>query len=117
MTYRRRPRRIRIPTPFEERVYALVRRIPQAQTRSYGWVARQLGNPGLARAVGHALHRNPDTRHTPCHRVIRSCGGIGGYVFGPARKLARLRREGWRPAVRSFKIRFVLFATHQAYLQ
>ena len=88
---RRRP-----PTPFEERVYAIVRRIPRGQTRSYRWVAVQLGHPGLARAVGQALHHNPDTRRTPCHRVIRSDGTLGGYAKGSTRKRALLRREGVR---------------------
>jgi O-6-methylguanine DNA methyltransferase len=88
----------RLPTPFEERVYAVVRRIPRGQTRSYRWVAEQLGNPGLARAVGNALNRNPDALRTPCHRVIRSDGTLGGYAWGTHRKLARLQQEGWRPS-------------------
>ena len=96
------------PTPFEERVYAVVRRIPRGQTRSYRWVAEQLGNSGFARAVGQALHRNPrpfplnaPTRQranaqtrVPCHRVIRTDGGLGGYAGGPAKKRRLLRREG-----------------------
>ncbi len=81
-------------TPFEERVYAVVRRIPRGQTRSYGWVARQLGNPRLARAVGQALHRNPDMRRTPCHRVVAADGSLGGYALAPGRKRALLRSEG-----------------------
>jgi O-6-methylguanine DNA methyltransferase len=81
---------------FQERVYAVVRRIPKGQTRSYRWVAEQLGNPGLARAVGNALRRNPDPRRTPCHRVIQSDGTLGGYAWGPSRKRLRLQREGWR---------------------
>lgn len=84
----------RIPTDFEERVYAIVRTIPKGEVRSYGWVATQLGNPGMARAVGQALHRNPDTTRTPCHRVVRSDGSLGGYLFGLKRKAARLRAEG-----------------------
>jgi methylated-DNA-[protein]-cysteine S-methyltransferase len=84
----------RVATPFEERVYAVVRRIPRGQVRSYGWVARRLGNRRLARAVGQALHRNPDTCRTPCHRVIAGDGRLGGYAGGPARKRARLRAEG-----------------------
>ena len=83
----------RPPTPFERRGYAVARRIPKGQTRSYRWVAEQLGNPALARAVGNALNRNPDTTRTPCHRVIRSDGSIGGYAKGPARKRILLRRE------------------------
>jgi O-6-methylguanine DNA methyltransferase len=86
----------RRPTSFEERVYAVVRRIPTGQTRSYRWVATQLRNPSLARAVGQALGRNPDPRRTPCHRVIRSDGTLGGYAWGNARKRRRLEQEGWR---------------------
>ena len=84
----------RPPTPFEATVYAVVRRIPRGQTRSYRWVAQQLGNPGLARAVGNALNHNPYAPKVPCHRVIRSDGTIGGFARGPARKRAMLRREG-----------------------
>ena len=102
----------RPPTPFERRVYAVVRRIPKGQTRSYRWVAEQLGNPASARAVGNALNRNPwpfpqhpgarAPRHTgtlvPCHRVIRTDGSLGGYAGGPAKKRALLHREGALPA-------------------
>ncbi len=84
----------RVSTRFEERVYAVVRTIPKGEVRSYVWVAKQLGNSGLARAVGQALHRNPDTTRTPCHRVIRADGTLGGYAFGPRRKAALLRAEG-----------------------
>jgi len=87
----------RKPTPFEERVYSVVRRIPAGQTRSYGWVAGKIGDPGLARAVGNALNRNPDTRRTPCHRVIRKDGSLGGYAKGTHRKRRRLISEGWNP--------------------
>lgn len=89
-------RRKRPPTPFARAVYAVVRRIPRGQTRSYAWVARQLGDPGLARAVGNALHRNPFAPQVPCHRVIRTDGRLGGFAGGPARKRSLLRREGWR---------------------
>ena len=91
-------RSTRRPTPFEARVYAVVRRIPKGQTRSYRWVARQLGNADLSRAVGQALSRNPDTARTPCHRVIRSDGGLGGYAFGAAKKRKLLQQEGAKVA-------------------
>ena len=87
-------RSLRVPTSFERRVYAVIRRIPTGQTRSYAWVAQQLGDPTLARAVGNALHRNPYAPEVPCHRVIRSDGSAGGFARGGARKLALLRREG-----------------------
>lgn len=86
--------RRRRPTRFEAQVYTIIRRIPKGQTRSYQWVAARLGNPALARAVGQALHRNPDTRRTPCHRVIRADGTLGGYAGGVAKKRWLLQREG-----------------------
>ncbi len=85
----------RNPTPFEERVYAVVRRIPEGQVRSYRWVAERLGDAHLTRAVGQALKRNPDPTRTPCHRVIRSDGSLGGYAWGLAAKRRRLRKEGY----------------------
>ena len=88
----------RAPTRFEEAVYRIVRRIPNGQTRSYRWVAEQLGDPGLARAVGNALNRNPYAPQVPCHRVITSDGSVGGFARGTRRKLALLHREGWKPA-------------------
>ena len=85
--------RHRVPTKFEERVYAVVRRIPKSQTRSYRWVAERLGNPGLARAVGNALNRNPYAPRVPCHRVVKSDGSLGGYAGGPAKKRRLLTSE------------------------
>jgi AraC family transcriptional regulator of adaptative response/methylated-DNA-[protein]-cysteine methyltransferase len=81
---------------FERRVYAVVRRIPRGQTRTYAWVARQIGRPQAWRAVGNALNRNPYAPHVPCHRVIRSDGSLGGFARGMRRKQAMLRREGAR---------------------
>ena len=82
-----------IPTPFQRRVYAVVKRIPEGEVRSYQWVARQLGNTHLARAVGQALHRNPDPIRIPCHRVIRSDGSLGGYAWGVVMKRRLLHQE------------------------
>ena len=84
----------RSPTPFERRVYAIVQRIPRGETRSYRWVAEQLGDAQLARAVGNALHRNPWAPRVPCHRVVRSDGRLGGYARGVRRKARLLTREG-----------------------
>ena len=80
-------------TPFQQRVYTVVKRIPRGEVRSYQWVARQLGDARLARAVGGALHRNPWPIHVPCHRVIRSDGRLGGYAWGVAKKRRLLEQE------------------------
>ena len=89
-------RQRRVLTIFERKVYAAVRRIPKGQTRTYAWVARQIGKPRAARAVGNALNRNPYAPRVPCHRVVRSDGSLGGYAKGPVRKRTLLRKEGAR---------------------
>ena len=86
---------LRTPTRFEQRVYKVISTIPTGQTRSYRWVAKQLGDVNLARAVGNALGRNPFAPEVPCHRVIKTDGSLGGYSGGLEKKLALLRKEGW----------------------
>ena len=81
-------------TPFQRLVYRAVCRIPKGQVRSYRWVARRIGRPRAARAVGNALNRNPFAPRVPCHRVVRADGSLGGFAGGPARKRRLLRREG-----------------------
>lgn len=79
---------------FTERVRDAVRQIPKGQTRSYGEVARAIGHPGAARAVGTVMKLNHDPT-VPCHRVIRADGRLGGYNRGgEARKRAVLAAEG-----------------------
>jgi len=85
--------RHQILTPFQRRVYAVVKRIPKGRVHSYQWVAQQLGDPQLARAVGQALKRNPDPAPIPCHRVIRSDGSLGGYAWGLPKKRRLLDQE------------------------
>src|SRR3982751_4193918 len=85
--------------PFQQRVYDFARRIPPGQTRSYGEVAEALGDRRLARAVGHALGRNPFAPIVPCHRVLAANGKPGGFSggAGPLTKLRMLAIEGARP--------------------
>jgi O-6-methylguanine DNA methyltransferase len=80
-------------TPFAASVLDATRRIPAGQTRPYGWVAREIGRPGAVRAVGTALGGNPVPILIPCHRVTRSDGTAGEYVFGATVKEALLRAE------------------------
>jgi methylated-DNA-[protein]-cysteine S-methyltransferase len=65
--------------PFEQKVYAAARAIPFGQTLSYGELARQIGLPGAARAVGQALGRNPVPIIIPCHRILAKGHRIGGF--------------------------------------
>jgi O-6-methylguanine DNA methyltransferase len=80
-------------TDFEKAVYAAVMRIPMGQTRTYTWVARAVGRPKSARAVGNALNKNPFAPYVPCHRVVASDGTLGGYKDGIRKKSALLEKE------------------------
>ena len=80
-------------TPFQRRVWERTRFIPYGETKSYLWVARQIGKPGAARAVGQALGKNPLSIIVPCHRVIASDGGLGGFGGGVEMKKYLLRLE------------------------
>ena len=82
---------------FSREVLESVSLIPWGETRSYGWVAKQLGNPGAARAVGKAVSKNPVPILVPCHRVTRSDGGIGGWSGKPGWKRYLLELEYGRP--------------------
>lgn len=65
--------------PFHQRVYTLARRMQPGQTMTYGEMARQLGEPGAARAVGQALGANPFAPVVPCHRILAANGRSGGF--------------------------------------
>jgi methylated-DNA-[protein]-cysteine S-methyltransferase len=78
---------------FQQRVWALLRDIPYGQTRSYGDLARDLGDVNLAQAVGTANGRNPIAIVVPCHRVIGSDGSLVGYAGGLDRKRFLLALE------------------------
>ncbi len=82
--------------PFQRRVWQLLTAIPHGRTRTYGQLAAQLGDPGLARAVGAANGRNPISIVVPCHRVVGRDGSLTGYAGGLARKAYLLDLE--RPA-------------------
>ena len=69
-------------TAFQKRVWDAVHAIPYGETRSYGQLAHQLGNPQLARAIGRAVGLNPIPILCPCHRVIGSNGRLTGYLGG-----------------------------------
>lgn len=82
--------------PLHQRVYALALALPRGQTTTYGAMASQLGEPGLARAVGQALGANPFAPIVPCHRILAAGGRSGGFsAHGGARtKLKLLELEG-----------------------
>ncbi len=80
-------------TGFQRLVWRELVRIPPGRTRSYGEVARAIGTPGAARAVGNACGRNPVVIVVPCHRVVAS-NGIGGFGSGLEIKRKLLALEG-----------------------
>jgi O-6-methylguanine DNA methyltransferase len=81
-------------SPFEQSVLRKAAEIARGSARPYGWVAREIGTPEATRAVGNALGRNPVPLLIPCHRVIRTDGSVGGYVFGGEAKRTLLEEEG-----------------------
>jgi methylated-DNA-[protein]-cysteine S-methyltransferase len=81
-------------TDFQRQVWEELRRIPYGETRSYGEVAAAVGVPKGARAVGSSNKRNPVPIIVPCHRVIKSDGGLGGYDSGLDVKRKLLELEG-----------------------
>ena len=81
-------------TPFQRRVWLTVREIPYGETRSYAEIARQVGSPRAARAVGQAMAANPLPIVVPCHRVVGSDGGLCGFEGGLDLKRRLLEMEG-----------------------
>ena len=77
---------------FKDRVYATVKSIERGKTMTYSEVARLAGSPNASRAVGNILNKNYDHR-IPCHRVIRTDGGMGGYNRGVNKKREILKME------------------------
>ncbi len=84
-------------TNFQLRVWKALLAIPRGQITSYGELARTLGRPSAARAVGRAVGTNPVGVIIPCHRVLCANGALGGYRWGPLRKRALLALESAHP--------------------
>jgi len=80
-------------TAFQERVWRALRDIPPGTTASYADIARTIGAPRSTRAVARACGANPVAVAIPCHRVVRTDGGLSGYRWGVERKRELLARE------------------------
>jgi AraC family transcriptional regulator of adaptative response/methylated-DNA-[protein]-cysteine methyltransferase len=80
-------------TVFQRRVWDELRRIPRGETRTYREIARAIGAPAAVRAVGSACGANPVALVVPCHRAVRTDGGMGGYAWGLQRKRKLLALE------------------------
>ncbi|MGB6692117.1 MAG: methylated-DNA--[protein]-cysteine S-methyltransferase [Terracidiphilus sp.] len=84
-------------TPFQRNVWEALLAIPFGETRSYGELARRLGNPQAARAVGAAAGKNPVSIVVPCHRVIGAAGKLTGFAGGLEAKMRLLALEQNKP--------------------
>jgi methylated-DNA-[protein]-cysteine S-methyltransferase len=80
----------------DEDVYAILNKIPPGKVSTYGDIARALGHPRAARAIGRIIANNPNPISIPCHRVVKSNGEIGGFAYGEQRKKQILWKEGIR---------------------
>ena len=80
-------------TTFQKQVWRACKEIPPGETRTYGEIAKAIGRPRAARAVGQALNANPLLLVIPCHRVVSSSKGCGGFAAGEARKRWLLEHE------------------------
>lgn len=78
---------------FVQRVYGAVEKIPRGRVTTYKDIAKAIGSPRVARAVGNALNKN-NSLEIPCHRVVRSDGRVGGYNKGSRAKVKILLNEG-----------------------
>ncbi|MBL4899935.1 MAG: methylated-DNA--[protein]-cysteine S-methyltransferase [Colwellia sp.] len=81
-------------TPFQQKVWRALCSIEQGETKTYGWLAKQINNEKAVRAVGSANGANPIALIVPCHRVIGSNGKLTGYAGGLALKAKLLMHEG-----------------------
>ena len=78
----------------EQDVYVLLSIIPPGKVSTYGDIAKALGHPKAARAIGRIIANNPNPISIPCHRVVKSNGEIGGFAYGEQRKTEILEKEG-----------------------
>jgi methylated-DNA-[protein]-cysteine S-methyltransferase len=91
-------------SPFQQKVLRKLQEVPRGAVISYQGLGAAAGAPQGARAVGNAMHNNPVPIYVPCHRVIASGGGLGGYGGGAGRKLQLLRSEGFALGVADVKL-------------
>jgi len=83
-------------SPFERAALHKAAQIPPGEVRSYGWIAREIGHPQAARAVGQVMARNPVALFFPCHRVVDASGALHNYGYGIEMKARILKMEGYK---------------------
>lgn len=83
-----------LPSAFEEKVWRYTKKVPRGRVTTYSLLAKAVGRPKAARAVGNALNKNPFAPEVPCHRVVKSNGELGGFAKGEKKKATMLKKEG-----------------------
>ena len=78
---------------FQEKIYSKLRKVPKGKVTTYGELAKAVHSKAY-RAVGQAMNKNPYSPKVPCHRVVASDGGIGGFNSGVKNKIKLLKKEG-----------------------
>ena len=86
-----------VATAFQRAIWRAMQRIPRGRTMTYAELARRAGRPRASRAAGGACGANPLPLFVPCHRIVATGGGLGGFSGGLAWKVHLLRVEGARP--------------------
>ena len=79
---------------FQKAVWEATKQVPRGKVTTYAAIAKFIGRPRAARAVGNALNKNPYSPKVPCHRVVKSNGSLGGFSGGARKKKQFLEREG-----------------------
>ena len=79
---------------FNEKCYEILRRVPRGKVTTYGELAKAIGSPKAARAVGNAMNKNPYAPRVPCHRGVGSDGSLVGFASGLDDKKKMLKKEG-----------------------
>ncbi len=97
-------------TAFQNKVYALCKKIPKGKVTTYREIGNALGGKGqIYRAVGAALNKNPFVLQVPCHRVVNSNGFVGGFVHGTNKKIQLLKKEGIKIKNKKIDLKKFLF--------
>ena len=81
-------------TQFQSECYEALKKVPQGKVITYSGIASMIGRPKAHRAVGSAMNKNPFAPKVPCHRVVKSNGGLGGFATNIQVKIKRLQKEG-----------------------
>ena len=102
-------------TPFEQAALRKAAEIPAGEVRSYGWVAKEIGQPTAARAVGQVMARNPVALLFPCHRVVDATGALHNYGYGVDVKARILEMEGYVAERREYSVHTTSAAPSETY--